>query len=640
MSTLNATLGGQAVEIDISETALVWPASGLLGLDVETTWLTDRGQWDPEFKIRTVQFATKRVAWVYDLSVPEEREHVVKILADPAYTFCSHTDMDVMSTWVEFGIDIAPRNVDTRMLAIEARPDMDWGNDLKALATAYGMPELEEAEKDLHALFLDMWVAQGGKRNAKKADIQKYGWEHVDLTDERFLIYAALDAIACRRLAEILTPQTRNPPELIKVDQWLHVQAAHLRMAGKRVDYERMTKLLAEARQVTGEAKSKAMDLTGGVNIDGPKIKEWLAEHGAHWVDWTGARSKTTGEPSLAKENLRLLLTDFELDDVGREVVGLMSDYKSKLDMLRKTEDINRRVVWEISEVRTERGFTKWGEKVPRIHPLLNPIGASTTARMSASGPNMQNFSKTDPTLRGLFLPEDGHTLMTIDFDQIELRVVAALAREQKMIDVILAGGDLHQLTVDLLRDEYGIEIVRDTAKMSNFLIVYGGGGQALHDQGGIPLEMAYEIVRAQRRAYPSISNLTNLLAMEKDAIRTVSCRRLPVTRNKKTGDIRSYANVNYAVQSAARELLVDGWRRLEQRWPGVVWWPIHDELVLQVPDGDVDAVAADAQWAMTFDFRNVPITATPVVLRDENGVSRWMTSKNAEKIQKELLAA
>jgi DNA polymerase-1 len=632
--TTTTTLGGAPVEISTGVDAIYWPETGLYGLDVETTYLTDKIQWDPEFRVRTVQIATRTSVMVLDLDVPEQREHAIAMLSDPSHTFCSHTQMDVLSVWVEFGIDIAPRNVDTRMLAIMADPDKDEDRDLKTLATAYGMPGLAAAAEELHAWMRERWVSQGGKRNAAATAVEEAGWNALAAMPaaewpEVFTRYAGLDAVAARRLADLLVPATQNPPELIKVDQWLHVRANWLQEAGKRVDAEMLEVMLTEARLVTGEAKSKAMDLTDGVNIDGPKIIDWLGEHGVNWDDWTGARSKKTGAPSLAKENIKLLAA-MPLDEIAQQVVAEMQIYKSQLDILRKTEDIDRRMVTDASGI-------------ARIHPALNPIGASTTARMSASGPNMQNFSKKDPRLRGLFLPEPGHVLMTIDFAQIELRVVAALAREETMIEVIRSGGDLHQLTVDLLA-ERGVTITRDTGKMSNFLIVYGGGGSALHEQAGIPLETAYEVVRTQKLAYPAITTYSQWLAMEKDAIRTVSHRRLPVTRVKGTGErageIRAYANINYMTQSSSRECLVYGWQRLESKIPGLVWFPVHDELVLQVPEGREAEVKEIAEWAMTFNFRGVPIEAEAVVLRDRDGVSRWMTGRLAEQIQKEMVSA
>lgn len=626
-------LGGQEVTIHHGEA--VHPPTELLGLDVESTYLTDRGQFDPDFRVRTVQFATKDEAWVFDLSNKAERTMAEACFMDDRVSFCSHTPMDVLAIWTEFGIDISHRNVDTRMLAIQADPDKDNDRDLKTLASMYGMPELAAADVELMTWMREQYVAAGkGKRNAAKQSVEEYGWNLLasmpaEQWPEVFTRYAGLDAIACRRLAELLVPATRNPPELIQVDQWCSVKANRQQMAGKRIDLDALSALRTEARQVTGEAKSKAEELTGGVNINGPKILDWLAEHGADWEKWEGARTGT-GAASLAKENLNLV-RDFPIDEIAQQVVEQMVIQKGHLDLLRKTDDITRRIVLH-------------ADGIHRIHPQLNPLGASTTARMSSSGPNIQNASKSDPRLRALFLPDPGYTFVTCDFAQIELRVVAALAREDRMIDTIKAGGDLHQLTVDLLA-ELGIEITRDTGKMSNFLIVYGGGGKALHEQAGIPLDISYRVVKGMRSQYPAISALTEYLGMEREAIRTISNRRLPVTKVKgsgeRAGDIRSYANINYAVQSAAREVLVDSWIRLEEghNRSGIVWLPVHDELVLMVPDDEIDAVIADVEDSMRLEFRGVPITADAVVLRDENGVSRWMTSKLAEKIAKEMAA-
>jgi DNA polymerase-1 len=276
------------------------------------------------------------------------------------------------------------------------------------------------------------------------------------------------------------------------------------------------------------------------------------------------------------------------------------------------------------------------------VHPGLNTVGA-VTGRMSSAGPNFQNFSKRDPRHRGLFVPEPGCVLVAIDFDQVELRVVAALAREDKMIDVILAGAedpehpdlyDLHQLTANEITAA-GVEIDRDTGKMANFLIVYGGGGRALAEQAGLPEDLAASIVHVHHERFAAITALAKELEGNTDWVRTISYRRVPVPINPKTGQPKTYKNINSAVQSAARELLVDAWLRfaLEFGHGGLVWFPVHDELILQVPESRVAAVVADAERCMTFDFLGVPITAEAVVLRDENGASRWMTAKHAAKI-------
>jgi DNA polymerase-1 len=429
--------------------------------------------------------------------------------------------------------------------------------------------------------------------------------------------------VACRRLVEKLIPATRNPPELLRVDHWLGVRSVRRKMAGLRVDPDRLADQLAETSAATGDAKSKAMELTGGVNISGPKIIDWLSEHGVDWSRWEGERTGT-GSPSLAKDNLGLLAS-YPLDDTAQQVYAEMKTYREWYDLYQKTKAVDDRRVFD--------GET-W-----RIHPTLNPLGATTTARMSSSGPNVQNFSKKNPRSRGLLLPDPGYVLATIDFAQIELRVVAALAREQKMIDTILAGKDLHDLTVEVL-DELGVKITRQVAKMANFLIVYGGGPKALAAQAGIPIDVASKVVYGMREQYDSISRYSTWMGMEKEAVRTISNRRLPVTRNRKTREIRSYANVNYMVQSSSRELLTSSWMKLEAKRPGIVWWPVHDELILHIPEGEIDEVLADAEDSMRFDFRGVPITADAVVLRDRDGASRWMTADLASEIQKEMVSA
>lgn len=595
-----------------------FPSGALYGLDVEGTYLTDLGQWDPDFRLRLIQFATTGYAWVLDLEDEQQKQAAVALLADESVSFCSHTDMDVVSVMLGLGADITGRNLDTRNLAAMAAPDDRLGGkDLKTLGAAHGMPQVVAGEALLHERFRELWT---GRKNAKKADVEAHGWANIPKDDPVYLIYGGLDAIAARRLAEILVPLTEAPPELLRMENWLTAQANRIRLRGMRVDEELLRELAREAAYETGEAEAIIKDLTGGVLARSPKIQGWLGEHGVDWRVWPGARTEG-GAPSLAKENVRILL-DFPLDEAGLTVAQQLIRFKGHQDMLNKTKGVLDHLAPDGC-----------------VHPVLNTIGA-VTGRMSSAGPNFQNFSKKDPRMRGCFLPEPGHVLLTADFDQIELRVAAALAQERKMIDVILAGGDLHQLTVDELA-EMGIEITRDIGKMANFLIVYGGGGKALAQQANIPLDVAQQIVAAHRERYQAVADFSRQLGNFRDAVRTVSRRKIPVKRWA-NGDLATYANVNYVIQSSAREVLVDAWFYFatELGHAEMVWYPIHDELVLQVPQDQVEQVAREVEKSMTFDFLGVPISASAVPLLDETGVSRWMTSKTAEKIRAAKAAA
>lgn len=664
-----------------------FPKGGVYGLDVEGTYLGPLAHWDPDFEIRLVQFATEDQAFVLDLADRFQMIAAIDLLADTTTWFCSHTPMDVLAVFTRLGVDITKRNIDTRVLAKMADPDSLGGLDLKTLATKYGMPQLAEADHLLDAKFLQLWKSAGGRGNAKKAkgkdeddheenDVARYGWSAIPVDDETYLVYAGLDAIACRRLLPQLARDTHAPKELLDVEIWLAGQANRIQLRGMRVDIDRLKALHGEALHVVEEAeavvrkltaenppidckawerlspKDKAAGLPTGspnlrphtVNRQAPNgktiyvedgehrkgckkpgcvgcktfIKEeccqgWLAAHGVDWSTWTGARTET-GVPSLEKDNINLL-TGYELDEVGQQVVNAMLRHRTVHDQKNKTKGV--------MEALDANG---------RIHPTLKTVEA-VTGRMSSTGPNFQNFSKKNPELRGMFIPEGGHTFVTADFDQVELRVVAGLAREQKMIDTILAGGDLHQLTVDELASA-GITITRDTAKMTNFLIVYGGGGPALASQAGIPLDAASEIVATFRSRYQAINALSRKLGERRDFVVNIAGRRIPVTTNKKTGDLRTFANINYVVQSSARELLVHAWHRFATEFGrgDMVWFPIHDEMVLQVPNDLVETVMNEIETCMRFDFMGVPISASAVPLIEPGGASRWMTSKTAEK--------
>jgi DNA polymerase-1 len=592
----------------------------ILGLDVESLYMTDLAQFDPDFRMRTVQLAGDDVSYVLRLDDREQRKTAREILSDETISFTSHSNMDVLSVWVEFGIDITGRNFDTLSPARMIDTDRKADRDLKTLAAEHGMPELPAADAALYARFKELWP---GKKNAKKSDIEAFGFREIALDDPTFVLYAGLDAITVRRLAALLIALTEAPKELLKRESFLASRANRIQIRGMLVDRPLLEELHEESTTAVDTAKARFAEITDGVNAQySAGVVSWFGEHGVNWREWGGARTQT-GSPSLAKENVKLLL-DFPLDETAQLAARELIEVKAHLDMKNKTTGVLVRV--------DPYGF---------VHPVLHPMGAETTARMSSAGPNFQNFSKRDPRMRGVFLPRPGYVFVTIDFDQVELRVVAALAREEKMIEVILADGDLHQLTVDEIAAE-GIGIDRDTGKMTNFLIVYGGGAKALHEQAGIPIELAAQIVSAHRERYTSISAYSKYLSLQKVAVRTISGRRLAVTTNRKTGDLRVHANVNYAVQSAARELLVDSWYRFDREFGrgAYVWYPIHDELVLEVPEAEVEQVIADAERCMRFDFRGVPISATAIELRDEQGVSRWMTSKRAEKIAAAKVAA
>lgn len=676
-----------------------FPSGHVYGLDVESTYMDDLGQFAPDFRIRLIQFATRDQAWVLDVSDPWQRSAAVDLLSDVTVRFCSHTGMDVLAVASQLGVDITRRNIDTHILAVMASPDdAKGGADLKSSATRYGMPQLEEAETVMHDRFKAIWCShveearnrategvenyfnqlwkqhcsvlfKDGKKSerAKKSVLSKlktmrshpegteeyetrlgkmwealtksyarypellgpslanliseflphqaeaaastkgltktfgteakrYAWDNIPVDDESYLTYAGLDAIACRRLLDILVPLTGAPKHLLDREMWLAGASNRIQIRGALVDREMLDELHSESQEATDKANAVVHELTGYGVRQTAKLIEWFGDHGA---DWTNHPKTDKGAPSLAKDNLGLL-GSYPLDDSAKKALDAMLEAQKHADALMKTQGV-------INAMGPDG----------RVRSTLKTVG-TVTARMSSRGPNMQNFSKEDPRVRGVFIPAPGHVFIACDFAQIELRVVAALANEPEMIRAIEQGDDLHQLTADRI----GVE--RPIGKKTNFLTVYGGGARALSEQAGIDLNTARETVSRFWQAYPAIARFNRSAQENYREVRTISQRRIPVGVTK-DGEPRSYANLNYLVQSSARDLIVGAWQRFDQAGYGdMIWGLIHDEMVIEAPEDRVDEIVKAAQVCMTRDFRGVPIEAQADVLLDAKGVSRW----------------
>lgn len=617
MSDLSATLGGDPISIltfgpwsspEISEEFWsTFPPGSLIGLDTETSGLD---HFAPDFSLRLAQFATPDTAWVLDMTDEEQRKTAGGLLAEPDQTFCSHSPMDVVGIGVDLGIDIADRNLDTMVLASMAYTAKIAKRDLKTLTAKHIGPELGEAEEALHERFRELWAdvpePEGRKRKSMRwADIEVYGWAHIASDDPAYLVYAALDAVACRRLVEILTPLTEAPANLLALETWLAGEAARMRQRGMLIDRQAFDTLRAEVDEQftrTSEAFSAAAD---GIKPRSYKrVGQWFAEHGADWEDWRdrGGEYTGTGAPSITKDLVHLLGT-YSLDRAGRDAFEALSEFKQVAGQKTKLDEIGAQI-----------------DAQGRVHPRLNTLGASATARMSSTGPNFQNFSRDEPRMRGCFIPDPGCVLITADFSSVEMRVAAALAGETVLIEAIRNGDDLHQLTADLIGSD------RHTGKTVNFQVLYGSGAANIAGKAKISLEEATTLLHRFWRGYPALNQLRQQLKTEHEYIRTPTGRRLEVPRDPVSGEPRSHANLNYLIQSTSRDLLASCWFRFatEYKHADLVWLPIHDELVVQAPDDQAEQIIADLTEAMTLSYRGVPITCDVHVLADEHGVSRW----------------
>jgi DNA polymerase I len=563
------------------------------GLDVETTAI---GSAAP-FRIRTVQLASDQ--GVKYLIAGEDDGKIIEALSDTNNQFVSHTAYDAVALYRYYGIDISDRTIDTRVLGVMAAPDDKAGQaGLKELASTHLDDTLLAAETDLYAEFLRLYrlAHPNAKKAVKKAEVKSWGFDNCPTDNPIYKKYAMLDAETVLKLFPILLSKIKSPEHLIEQEIWLAQQAIKIQQKGLSLDFDKVRKLHDKVERESQLIEQEFSTITGLTPRQPAAVMEWFTADG---VDLTAFPRTPKGAYATGGSNRKLLL-GLELTERARNAAELWIDYSGYVDRVRRVKEIVA---------------CTWDTAI--IHPTLQTLG-TVTGRMSASSPNIQNYNKKDSTLRNLYVARPGHKLISCDFSQVELRVLAALAGEDKMIDAIANGDDLHQLTADLL----GVD--RQVGKTVNFLIVYGGGGSKLAQSIDMPVDFCKQVVSNYWRQYPKIAALRSS-TMGMDGITTISGRAVP-TATLPDGSSKAYANLNYLVQGSARELLVGAWRRYASvpEWADTVWFPVHDELILEVPDNMVDLALERIGECMSCDFYGVPIVADAHVMEDGLKQSRW----------------
>ena len=231
-----------------------------------------------------------------------------------------------------------------------------------------------------------------------------------------------------------------------------------------------------------------------------------------------------------------------------------------------------------------KQGLQREGKRT-LLHPSFNQTGTRTT-RWSSSNPNGQNIGSggkdafgnevDDFCLRDVFGPSAGRVWLSIDYSQLELRILSVLAQEHKLLEAFEGDGDIHSLTADLCG------ISRKAAKGVNYGIIYGAGQEKLEAMTG--LENFNEVFS---KAYPRVSEFMSETTrkVKKDGyVKTIGGYRLTVPRDK------PYIGTNYIIQGSAGDILnramiqVDNYLKFNDDFPdnndGYLIMCIHDELV------------------------------------------------------------
>ncbi len=610
MRVYDYRVAGEAVQVKVPETLQdfvdfqAWfrraSSAGPVALDTETTGLDI---YSPGYRLRTCQFGDRREAWVLLYELGGHHKEMAQWALGTRARFQIHNapfDWAVLDRHAGMPIEeLAPRTIDTRLKAglVDPRQPQEGGRGtaLKPLAAWYIDPNSPDTQGDLTAVFRSLKLTKAT------------GWAGIDLWHPTYLLYAGLDVILTARLDTALDAELDMlgvRPRLIAYEHEIARICAIMQRTGLvlDVDYTRDLdeRLGAEALMYEGTALRYGVD-----SVNAPaQLRTAFQEMGEIW----GLDEVTpTGMLKVDKAVLhRFADLDFQ---TGEPLRSRTPNPLAEAIILSK-----RSGKWRSAYTST---FLETMDADGRIHPFINSMQART-GRMSITRPALQTLPSSDWLIRRCLQAEQGHVMVSTDFAAVEMRVLAALADVKRMKQAIRNGEDLHEFTARMVYGDGFTKQHRKVCKGVGFSKVYGGGAATTARQTGAPEDDVRRAMQAYDRAYPEIARYSRRLqreAYEHGMVGiSVTGRRLPVDRQ------RVYTVTNYAVQSAARDVLGQSLINIEEA--GLLHTlrlPIHDEVLASVPQGEAAEYAQAIQDCMTFDLFGVPIEAEAEV-----GMRSW----------------
>lgn len=569
----------------------------IVAADIESTSLK---VFSRSFKVRLVQFGDERHGWVLraDRFAPDIR----RVLASgkrfafhngfgfdvPALCFHGFADLE----------DLAPRIIDTRLIAhlIDPRPAYQGGQglSLKQLADVLVDPTAPDTSEDLKAVF----------KNDLKVTIKSgLGWSLIPIDHPTYVLYAGLDVILLARVLKELSyvlAGLKEGQSLARKEHKLAHVVSRMHIRGMLIDVPYTEKLVYTLDKERADQAERALRY-GVQNVNSPKqVREALTAMGERWDEQTDG-----GELSVSGDVLRPMA---DLDKSWTRVNYREPNYLA--DAVLRSKRANK---WRESYAIP---LLEDRDSNDRVHPMISTLQART-ARMAVSRPPLQQLPSSDGKIRRAFYAPEGWAQFGVDYAQVEMRVLAAMAGVEKMKEMILypefdsKGKPLgiHKMTAKLLFGENYPEWKYKIAKNTGFCKVYGGGIRKIAQTSGVPFDEAKVVADAYDAAYPEIKTFGRRLQQRAEYGRkeviTPSGRRLPLDRD------RLYAATNYVVQSTARDLLAEGIIRIaEAGLDKYLLLPVHDELIGEAPASDAPEIMEEIRKLMESVFMGVPIEA------------------------------
>ncbi len=410
--------------------------------------------------------------------------------------------------------------------------------------------------------------------------------------------YACEDADMTLRLHDYFWPQLQALAAQSQLYETVEIPLvtvlSRMERNGVRVDANMLAQQSRELEKRMQAVTEQAFSAAGqAFNLSSPKqIQEIFFDK----LGLPVVRKTPKGQPSTAEDVLE------ELSALGHELPTLILEYRG-LSKLKST----------------------YTDKLPeQINPMTGRVHTSyhqavtATGRLSSTDPNLQNIpvrTEAGRRIRQAFVASPGHQLLAADYSQIELRIMAHLSADQGLLEAFSKGQDIHRATAAEVFSVPLNEVTADqrrAAKAINFGLIYGMSAFGLARQLGVDRGDAQAYVNLYFARYPSVKEYmdhTRERARAQGYVETLFGRRLFLpdikSRNANTRQYAERTAINAPMQGTAADIIkmamiaVDRWLQAEQLATRMIM-QVHDELVFEVPDTELERVKNKVTELMT----------------------------------------
>jgi DNA polymerase-1 len=442
----------------------------------------------------------------------------------------------------------------------------------------HGMDYLAETYLKYSPVSIETLIGKGAKQLSMR-----------DVRVERVADYAAEDADVTLQLRNFFAPKLKeeNLQELYEtMEEPLIKVIVDMEYEGIRIDGDYLRDYSVELGKSIAALEQKIYEDAGmQFNIASPRqIGEVLFDKMK--IPYKGAKTKT-GQYSTDEAKLTELAAEYPF----------------------VAEILNHRGLSKLKSTYVDALPLQVNPKTGRVHSSFNQALAAT-GRLSSNNPNLQNIPIKTPEgakVREAFIPRDeNHLLLSADYSQIELRLIAEISGDEAMIEAFQKGQDIHQATAAKV---YGVpyEAVtkeqRRNAKTVNFSIIYGAGATNVSQQLGIKRTEAKELIDNYFKQYQGLNSYmekTVEYARENGYVKTLLGRRRYLrdidSRNSLARSVAERVAINTPIQGTAADLIKAAMINIHRALKATdlttkMILQVHDELVFDVPNDEVEKV-------------------------------------------------